>query len=209
MPTVELRSQYGRGLARNIRNLVFRRRLTDGFQLSDRVWNFAKVAEREILEEVNAAISTGTSAVDIAKQVRNALLTEGPAWTTGIKRSITGKGTIAYNALRLARTETNQAYHMGQRLQAKTSPLVIGMKWNLSGSHPTDWPPSAAYMGYPEICDYYADHDHAGLGPGVFPKDDVPVSHPNCLCFLTDVFTPPEHLEQSIEIHENLDFDLL
>jgi hypothetical protein len=132
--------------------------------------------------------------VELAKQVEGFLLKRGPAWTTGIKRSVTGRGTVAYNALRLARTEINQAYHWAQKEMAKENPLIIGQKWNLSNSHPLDWPFSAAYMGYPEICDYRAYHDHHGLGDGVFPPGEAPPDHPNGLCYLTDVWKPVEEI---------------
>jgi predicted RNA-binding protein len=72
--------------------------------------------------------------------------------------------------------------------------MLIGQKWNLSNTHPTDWPPSAAYMGYPEICDYRANHDHHGLGEGVFPPGEAPPDHPNGLCYLTDVWKPVEEI---------------
>lgn len=199
-----LNQQYGQGLIKSMRDAVFKRRYADGHNLSDRIWNMAAISEREILGRVNAAISKGTSAVELSKSVRQFLFQPGPAWTTGIKASVTGRGSMAYNALRLARTEINNAYKTAQTLQAQNSPLVVGIKWNLSGSHPTDWPVSAMYKGYPEICDYFAEDDHHGLGPGVFPKDDVWETHPNCLCHLTDVLAPPEQLEELLLAHTEL-----
>ncbi len=199
-----LSNQYGTGLIKSLRDVVFKRRYADGHRLSDRIWNLAAISEREILGRVNTAISKGVPAVELSRSVRDFLLQPGPAWTTGIKPSVTGRGSMAYNALRLARTEINAAYKMAQTMQAQGSPLVVGLKWNLSNSHPTDWPPSAEYMGYPEICDYFALHDHHDLGPGVFPKDDVWETHPNCLCHLTDVLAPPEQLEQLLITHLEL-----
>lgn len=196
-----LSTQYGTGLARNLRDVVFKRRHKDGHQLADRIWNLAAISEREILGRVNAAISQGVPAVELSRSVRDFLLKPGPAWTTGIKPSVTGRGSLAYNALRLARTELNQGYRQAHKLQAMNSPLVVGIKWNLSASHPTDWPASAEYMGYPEICDYRAKHDHSGLGPGVFPKDNVPDDHPQGMCWNGDVLAPPEHLEELLIAH--------
>ena len=77
---------------------------------------------------------------------------------------------------------------------AVNNPMLIGQKWNLSNTHPHNWPPSAAYMGYPEICDYRANHDHHGLGEGVFPPGEAPPDHPNGLCYLTDVWKPVEEI---------------
>lgn len=189
-----LLGRYGGGLADQFLDEYVNFRYEDGFNLSDRVWRIQEYTQKGILDITTQGIMSGISAVELAKQVEGFLLKRGPAWTTGIKRSVTGRGTVAYNALRLARTEINQAYHWAQKEMAKENPLLIGQKWNLSNSHPTDWPPSAAYMGYPEICDYRAHHDHHGLGEGVFPPGEAPPDHPNGLCYLTDVWKPVEEI---------------
>ena len=186
--------RYGGGLADRFLDKYVNFRYNDGFNLSDRVWRLQQYTQKSILDITTQGIMSGISAVELAKQVEGFLLKRGPAWTTGIKRSVTGRGTVAYNALRLARTEINQAYHWAQKEMAKENPMLIGQKWNLSNSHPTDWPPSAAYMGYPEICDYRANHDHHGLGNGVFPPGEAPPDHPNGLCYLTDVWKPVEEI---------------
>ena len=189
-----LLGRYGGGLADQFLDKYVNFRYNDGFNLSDRIWRIQEYTQKGILDITIQGIMSGISAVELAKQVEGFLLKRGPAWTTGIKRSVTGKGTVAYNALRLARTEINQAYHWVQKEMAKENPLLIGQKWNLSNTHPTDWPPSAAYMGYPEICDYRANHDHHGLGEGVFPPGEAPPDHPNGLCYLTDVWKPVEEI---------------
>ncbi len=189
-----LSGRYGGGLADQFLDRYVNFRYNDGFNLSDRIWRIQEYTQKGILDITIQGIMSGTSAVDLTKQLEGFLLKRGPAWTTGIKRSVTGRGTVAYNALRLARTEINQAYHWAQKEMAKENPLLIGQKWNLSNTHPTDWPPSAAYMGYPEICDYRANHDHHGLGEGVFPPGEAPPDHPNGLCYLTDVWKPVEEI---------------
>jgi len=186
--------RYGGGLADQFLDEYVYFRYIDGFKLSDRVWRLQQYTQQGILDITIQGIMFGISAVELAKQVEGFLLKRGPAWTTGIKRSVTGRGTVAYNALRLARTEINQGYHWAQKEMAKENPFLIGQKWNLSNSHPTDWPPSAAYMGYPEICNYRANHDHHGLGEGVFPPGEAPPDHPNGLCYLTDVWKPVEEI---------------
>ena len=189
-----LLGRYGGGLADQFLDKYVSFRYNDGFNLSDRIWRIQEYTQKGILDITIQGVMSGTSAVELAKQLEGSLLKRGPAWTTGIKRSVTGRGTVAYNALRLARTEINQAYHWAQKEMAKENPLLIGQKWNLSNTHPTDWPPSAAYMGYPEICDYRANHDHHGLGEGVFPPGEAPPDHPNGLCYLTDVWKPVEEI---------------
>ena len=189
-----LLGRYGGGLANQFLNKYVNFRYNDGFNLSDRIWRIQEYTQKGILDITIQGIMSGISAVELAEQLEGFLLKRGPAWTTGIKRSVTGKGTVAYNALRLARTEINQAYHWAQKEMAVNNPMLIGQKWNLSNSHPTNWPPSAAYMGYPEICDYRAHHDHHGLGEGVFPPGEAPPDHPNGLCYLTDVWKPVEEI---------------
>ena len=191
-----LLGRYGGGLADRFLDKYVNFRYNDGFNLSDRVWRLQQYTQKSILDITTQGIMSGISAVELAKQVEGFLLKRGPAWTTGIKPSVTGRGTVAYNALRLARTEINQAYHWAQKEMAVNNPMLIGQKWNLSNSHPTNWPPSAAYMGYPEICDYRANHDHHGLGEGVFPPGEAPPDHPNGLCYLTDVWKPVEEIKE-------------
>ena len=194
-----LLGRYGGGLANQFLDKYVNFRHNDGFNLSDRIWRIQEYTQKGILDITIQGIMSGISAVELAEQLEGFLLKRGPAWTTGIKRSVTGKGTIAYNALRLARTEINQAYHWAQKEMAVNNPMLIGQKWNLSNSHPTNWPPSAAYMGYPEICDYRAHHDHHGLGEGVFPPGEAPPDHPNGLCYLTDVWKPVEEILDLLE----------
>lgn len=186
--------QYGTGMASQYVEAVYNRRLADGYNLSDRIWRLKTYTERSILDVVFQGIENGMSAVELSKAVEHFLLGRGPAWTTGVKPSVTGRGTVSYNALRLARTEINQAYHNMQKNLAMDNPLLIGQKWNLSNSHPHDWGPSDAYMGYNEICEYKAYADHSGLGPGVYSPGEAPPDHPNGLCYLTSVWKPVEEI---------------
>lgn len=75
-----------------------------------------------------------------------------------------------YNARRLLRTEINSAYREAQRQAALQTDIIIGYKWNLSGSHPRE-----------DICDDLASREY-------YDKNEpIPDSHPNCLCYITDV----------------------
>lgn len=189
-----LRAKYGEGLTKSIRKAVWNYRRDDGYKLSDRVWKLNQLMNENLKHMIEDAVNNGKSAVNFAKAVEDYLENPGPAWTTGIKPSVTGRGSVKYNALRLARTETNQAYHRAQQLSDKESIIVKGTKWNLSASHPYYTSPSLRYKGYPEICDYRAKHDHHGLGPGVYPPGETPFDHPNGLCYLTSVLYEGEEL---------------
>ena len=52
------------------------------------------------------------------------------------------------------------------------TPFVIGYKWLTSNFHGSVC----------EICRERAETNHHGLGIGIFPKDDLPLDHPNGMC---------------------------
>lgn len=97
--------------------------------------------------------------------------------------SPTVKGGASYAAMRLARTEINNAFHERQ-LQGATRPGVKAAKWNLSGSHRV-----------PDKCNVYAAHG----GNGEWAPDKIPEKpHPQCFCYLTYVTSPPEEFQKRL-----------
>lgn len=103
--------------------------------------------------------------------------------------SPTTKGGASYAAMRLARTEINNAFHERQ-LQGATRPGVKAAKWNLSGSHRV-----------PDKCNVYAAHG----GNGHWAPDNIPEKpHPQCFCYLTYITQSPEQFQKSLA---NGDFD--
>jgi hypothetical protein len=84
-----------------------------------------------------------------------------------------------YHATVVARHETNEANRTAYIEGSGGKPWVLGLKRNLSASHPHD---STCE------CEELATQDLYGLGPGVYPVDRYPETpHPNCLCFPTQV----------------------
>ncbi len=84
-----------------------------------------------------------------------------------------------YHATVVARHETNEANRAAYIEGSQGKPWVLGLKRNLSASHPHD---SACE------CEELATQNLYGLGPGVYPVDKYPETpHPNCLCFPTQV----------------------
>ncbi|HOZ01849.1 MAG TPA: hypothetical protein PLG20_08525 [Candidatus Syntrophosphaera sp.] len=167
---------------------VWKRIGTDGLTLSDRIWNLEKHVWRRIDGIVISGIARGQSAVEMAKELQREILgikrpddiPENLRWTSGISRSVRGRGTIHYNALRLARTEIGNAHHEADVMAAMTSKVVLGMRWNLSPAH-----------GQYDVCDQLASQDVYGLGPGVYPPRSVPLyPHPNDMCFITREIRP-------------------
>lgn len=77
-----------------------------------------------------------------------------------------------YQARRVLRTETAEAHRRAFRASTEDAPYTIGYRWRLSPAHPR-----------PDVCDLLANQALHGLGPGGYPKDQVPETpHPNCLC---------------------------
>lgn len=74
------------------------------------------------------------------------------------------QGSVQYNAMRIARTETAHIYRQATLDFYKNREWVTGYRWVLSNSHPR-----------PDICDDYANVKYTNA-------NDVPTGHPHCLC---------------------------
>jgi len=104
----------------------------------------------------------------------------GPLYIDRVKQA----RKIAYDARRIVRTEIAHAHHEADRIASARSPVVKGMKWNLSMRH-------GEAVGI-DICDVYAEVDLHNMGDGVYPPEYLPpLPHPHCLCFMTHVLREP------------------
>lgn len=145
-----------------VESLISRR--TNGIALADRIYANGRLGVRQAAKHVERGLALQLSAREIAKTVRSSFDPAVP-------------GGVSYAAMRLARTEINNAHHETSKRMAETRPWVRAMKWNLSRSHPR-----------PDICNDYAETDHENLGRGVYTKGNAPSKpHPQCLCYLTHV----------------------
>ncbi len=129
--------------------------------LSARVYKNAALSSGAVERQIRASIIQGESARDMAKRVERFISAKTP-------------GGVSYAAMRLARTELNNAFHEQQKRQGD-APWVKSMKWNTSKSHPRK-----------DACDDLATQNRHGLGRGCYPADAIPDKpHPQCLCFTT------------------------
>jgi len=96
---------------------------------------------------------------------------------SAIERAVKAKAN--YNAQRVARSESAKAYGIGFHAKNLSDDDSVGFRWILSSGH-----------GIEDICDYNADLDAYGLGPGGYPKDEGPEypAHPNCMCSLAPIY---------------------
>lgn len=138
-------------------------------ELSSRVYKNLDLAMGRVEAIVNRGLLQGKGAREIAADVSKYINPNVP-------------GGVRHAAMRLARTEINNAFHYTAIRYTREMPWVTGYKWNLSGSHPK-----------PDICNEMAQNNHGAGDPGVYPKSKVPGKpHPHCFCFITTVTVTPE-----------------
>ena len=165
----------------------------DKHKLSERVWNLTQGTQQEIEIMAQNAVKQGMSAEDLSKDIRKYLNNPHTLFHR-VKNKETGELELsqaakdynpgqgvyrsAYrNAMRLARTEINNAYREAQWQQYQNDPLVVGIKIQLSNNHTT------LINGKPvpltDICDELI---------GVYPKTFKWTGwHPQCRCVMTPV----------------------
>ena len=174
---------------------VLSRMLDDNKLFSERIWDLQQFTNNEISKTVTKGVLQGKSHTALMKELepylkmtdeefqafqRSWAETHDEAWKADWKT----RGRLKYNLQRLSRTEINNAHREAHVYSARLSPWVSGLRWNLSASHPK-----------PDICDEWATQDEHGMGGGVYPPDEVPLDHPNGLCFLTNVLIPQAEIE--------------
>jgi SPP1 gp7 family putative phage head morphogenesis protein len=123
--------------------------------LSARVYRTQALANNWIYRVINSSILRGDSAKQIATQVKSNISPDTP-------------GGTSYAALRLGRTELNNAFHATAITLSQDRPWITGMQWNTSRVHEDD--PT-------EIC--------TRLNGQIFTLDQVPAKpHPQCRCYV-------------------------
>lgn len=156
--------------------------------LSDAVWKIARQFRAEMEVHLGIGIMNGDSAQVISQRIR--IYLQNPDALFRRVRDANGKlvpskrmqeyhpGQGVYksaykNAMRMARTEINMAYHTSDNLRWQNIDFVKGIRIALSGSHPQ--------YNYPEICEVCA---------GDYPKTfEWQGWHPHCLCHATPIMT--------------------
>ncbi len=130
--------------------------------LAERIYKSNVWVNQRVQTMINSALARGLSAAEFAKEARSWFNPNVP-------------GGTRYAAMRLARTEINNAFHATSVMQAVDKPWVNGMQWHLSRSHPKV-----------DICDALAKG--GPKGDGVYAPRNVPAKpHPQDLCYVTPV----------------------
>lgn len=155
----------------------------DGWTLSGAIWGYNKNVQEKINKIISIGTAQGKSAYEIAKELEQYVNPSARKHSKTISswrydregNKIKDKvyfGKIDYNALRLARTLISHAYQQSFENVNRNDPFVIGYRWLTSNFHGRVC----------EICRDRAETDKFGLGIGVFPKDQLPLDHPNGMC---------------------------
>lgn len=141
---------------RNIES-VMTRVLETQQPLSKRVYKTKALSQGLVDRAINNGIARGDSFTNIANSVKHLIDPDVP-------------GGVSYAAKRLARTETNNAFHAQSIHDAQDQPWNQAMRWNLSKVHQED--PN-------DPCEDYARQ-------ATFDVNHVPNKpHPHCRCFVT------------------------
>ena len=138
--------------------------LYDGkWSLSKAIWSDNQKKLNDINEIVAKGMIANKSTYDIAKDLERYV---SPQSRKGWDWSKVYPGTskkIDYNAQRLARTMVSHAYEESFVRSTKDNPFIESYMWLASGSD--------------RMCDICAERDGK-----IFPKDELPLDHPNGMC---------------------------
>ena len=171
---IKLRSMFNKSVIRTssntVKKLIQGNYYADGKTLDNRIWNITKKNAKDIDTLIKINVSRGANSRKLAEQLERYI---NPAKRVEAKSLEAGMNeSISYQAQRLARTSITHSFSETTIENAKNNPFNKGIKWNLSASH------SIRMHGKTDICD-----DYSGK---VFEVDEVPLQHPNCLCYFTE-----------------------
>ena len=177
-----------------IQNIVTGQIYQEGWSLSQAIWGHTQNFNDRLSQIVSHGTAQGKGAYDIAKdlesyvspteakqartivswrEAREIDVQMGRASRVGEKiRDVYYPGRVDYNALRLARTMVSHAYQQSFENMNRNDPFVIGYRWLISNFHGRVC----------DVCRGRAENDSYGLGAGIFPKDALPLDHPNGMC---------------------------
>jgi len=143
-------------------------------------------AAKEAVAIVRVGILQGTAPEEIARAIRPYMLGASgiPVSVADLRRvpaEYRGQAKqLAYNANRIAYSETHAARMLAQAVRMRDDPFVAGGKWHTA--------PNRGKGLVPDICDVLRDADFFGLGPGVYPAGRIPAPpHPWDRCNVTVV----------------------
>ncbi|MCT4593170.1 MAG: exonuclease SbcC [Anaeromicrobium sp.] len=181
---IKLKSMFNKTVLKSssdsVKKLIQGNYYADGKTLDKRLWNITKSNAKDIDRFIKINVTRGANSKKLAEQLEKYI---NPAKRIEAKTLEAGMNkSIAYQAQRLARTSITHSFGETTIENAKNNPFNKGIKWNLSASH------SARMHGRKDECDDYAGR--------IFKPNEVPMQHPNCLCYFTE---ENEEIDKAIE----------
>jgi hypothetical protein len=148
----------------------------DGTTLSTRIWGSSLQAGADIQGIVNSGLTNKLSATEMAKTLEAYV---DPAirktWDRAKIKEVLGDGyarwnkNLEYNSLRLARTTITHAAQTSLIESCRKNPFIKSVKWH-------------SVLKHGRTCDICRARDGK-----IFLLDEVPLDHPNGLCYQTSV----------------------
>ena len=143
----------------------------DGLRLFDRIWRVSRSWQRAASRVIEDMVARGQNSREAARYIDRYLQ---PQTHTVLKaetrRRLGVPKDVSMEAMRLAVTEMNNAFHEGTILAGRATPSYQGIHWRLSHAHVV-----------PDVCDRLA----AG---SPYPKGQEPAKpHPWCRCVAIQV----------------------
>lgn len=148
------------------------------WSLSKAIWSDNKKTLSDIDSIIAKGIAENKSAYDIAKDLEKYVDPKMRKTWEWAKVYPGTKKVIDYNAQRLARTMVSHAYQESFVRTTKNNPFIEAYQWLTSNSDRVC-----------PICIDLAESDSYGLGAGIYPKDKLPMDHPNGMCVFDSVIT--------------------
>ena len=172
--------------AQVIESIVTGQIYQEGWSLSQAIWGYNQKTQQVLQNIVTMGAGEGKSSYEIAKDLEayvnpserkqaqvirswryatQADVNAGRASVVGERISDSFRpGRVDYNALRLARTMVSHAYQQTFERVNRYDPFITGYRWMVSNFHG-------------RVCSICRERDGV-----VFPKDELPLDHPNGMC---------------------------
>ncbi|MBC5689769.1 hypothetical protein H8S37_12660 [Mediterraneibacter sp. NSJ-55] len=136
--------------------------------LSERLWNYKGKFDRDIGYIINRGIIEQKSAYDLAKDLEMYVDPQAKKPWEWRKVYPNCNRVVDYNAQRLARTSVTHAYQLSFQRSTRNNPFIEKYQWHSSNAGKT--------------CELCRERDGK-----MFPKNRVPLDHPNGMCIITAV----------------------
>ena len=151
----------------------------DGKGLDKRIWDSSKMSGTKMRDAINSCIAQGMGAADMSQNLKEFAMGGHHTWSRnkireklgdGYARKY-GSGGLDYEALRLARTTLTHQAQIAVINSSKINPYLQFVKWH-----------SDHQAG--RTCQQCIDRDGQ-----LFKIDEVPLDHPNGMCWIQPVYS--------------------